>query len=179
MIAMAQQLRSKQRSAPQRILHPTRFSEADWAALDIACALARDASAELIVAHVADARRLYGSRGYRGEIERLLAAICRSRSEVCLSTLIATGDPASEIVGLCHDLRCDLLVMRPSAPGWLRGRVVESLSQRVKRLAPCTVISLEKDWLTHAGANGDCEFDGGCEPTFAGTEPQRLSDRVG
>ena len=128
----------------RRILHPTRFSALDAGVFEIACALARDSDAELIVTHVANAEVLYRCQDYRAGIEQRLEVLQSSQPELCISTVIVSGPAASEIGALSRDLACDLLVMRESTPGWISGRWIESLSQRVKRMAPCPAVCVSK-----------------------------------
>jgi nucleotide-binding universal stress UspA family protein len=124
----------------RRVLHPTRFSPLDGPAFRVACELAAGSDTELIVAHIANAKMLYGSSQYREEIEGRLEALRSSEAGVFISTVIATGPVASEISGLARDLNCELIVMRESAPGWVSGRLIETLSQRVKRMASCPIV---------------------------------------
>lgn len=124
----------------RRILFPTRFSPRDEVAYRIARALAREADAELLIVHAANARLLYESAEYRERIERRMELLQSYDPEIHATTVLVGGSPASEIAALGRDLDCDLVVMRRSRPRWTVGRFVESVSQRVERLATCPVV---------------------------------------
>lgn len=124
----------------RRILHPTDFTPGDALPFQVACALARGLNAELIVMHSAPMKELREVRGYRAEIERRLNVLARSEPSLKITTNLLSGDPASRIVGWAYESLCDAIVMRQSRKNWLVGRFVDSVSQRVKRLAHCPVI---------------------------------------
>lgn len=125
---------------PRRILHPTDLTAADVFPFQIARALARGLEAELIVMHSAPVNDLYHVPGYRAEIERRLNILRLSDPDLEITTCLLSGDPASQIVGWANETLCDAIVMRSSEKRGLVGRLVDNVSQRVKRLVHCPVI---------------------------------------
>lgn len=125
-----------------RILHPTDLTESDAYPFQIARALAKSLNAELIVVHVAPLSDLNQVPGYRAKIERQLDLLRLSDPELEITTHLFSGDPASEIAGWAEETLCDAIVMRSSRKSWLVGRLVDSVSQRVKKLVRCPVVSI-------------------------------------
>lgn len=124
------------------ILCPVSLREdgANWT-VRVAYSLAREHGAELVLLHVV-------STGAECEYELAKAGeqrLFNLQAElpgVRARTLTAWGDPASAIVRATGE--CDFLVMRPSRASWLVGRWVDSLSQRVCRLARCRVVLIDQ-----------------------------------
>jgi nucleotide-binding universal stress UspA family protein len=126
------------RFSPRTILCPVSLRpESDNAAVCIAFQLAQQEGAELLLLHSQDAE--LDSKSARMNRERL-RDLQASLSDVETKSITTWGDPASAIIRATAD--SDLLVMRPSQPSWLVGRLVDSLSQRVCRLAHCPVMLL-------------------------------------
>jgi len=102
--------------------------------------LAREHQATLALLHVSapDAEVDNDVLAVTSEELKLLAS---RLPDVPTTVISAWGDPASVIIG--QTAECDLLVMRPSRPWWLVGRLVDSLSQRVCRLAHCPVMLID------------------------------------
>src|SRR5438067_1097223 len=104
------------------VLHPTDFSEHSEYALGLACALARDYGARLIVLHVAEPPTL-GAVGdgppfLPPDPEALRAAARQSldRLQVPPNNLrverrLGQGDPVAEILRTAQDVHADLIVM--------------------------------------------------------------------
>jgi nucleotide-binding universal stress UspA family protein len=90
--------------------------------------------------HSAPVTDLYHTPGYRAEIERRLDILRLSDPDLEITTCILSGDPASQIVGWANETLCDAIVMRSSEKRGLVGRLVDNVSQRVKRLVHCPVI---------------------------------------
>jgi len=132
----------------RRILHPTDFTPRDALPFQVACALARGLNAELIVMHSAPMKELHEVPGYRAEIERRLNGRALSKPGLKITTNLLSGDPASRIVEWANESLCDAIVMRQSRKNWLVGRFVDSVSQRVKRLAHCPVILIPGETVT-------------------------------
>ena len=144
----------------RRILHPTDFTARDAFPFQVACALARGLDAELILMHSAPMKELRQVPGYRAEIERRLNLLAHSEPNLKITTNLLSGDPASRIAGWANESLCDAIVMRKSRKNWLVGRFVDSVSQRVKRLAHCPVI-LIPGHAVHPHLNSDWDESGG------------------
>lgn len=142
----------------RRILHPTDLTRQDALPFQMACALARGLNAELIVMHSASGKELYHVPGYQEEIERRLKLLQLSDQDLKITTHLFSGDPASRIVGWANEIQCDAIVMRNSQKKWLVGRLVDNVSQRVKRLVRCPVILIPGQPV-HPRFNGNWEHD--------------------
>jgi nucleotide-binding universal stress UspA family protein len=122
----------------RRIVCPVslRKESANWA-VQIAYLLAQEHVAELVLLHSSD-------KGTANELATTdqLCDLQEQLSGVKTKTLSVWGDPTSAIVRASAE--ADLVVMRPSQPSWLVGRLVDSLSQRVCRLAHCPVMLIHQ-----------------------------------
>src|SRR5437016_5109654 len=103
--------------AIETILHPTDFSEPSQCALDLACGLAADYGANLVVIHVIAAPPLqFGGVIFPGpaRLERIREQL--DDMEVSVEGFdvirgIAAGNPASEILAMARLSHADLIVM--------------------------------------------------------------------
>lgn len=125
-----------------RILHPTDLTELDAYPFQVARALARGLNAELIVMHAAPLSDLNEVPGYRARIEHQLKLMRLFEPGLTVTTHLFSGDPASQIVGWAEEALCDAIVMRSSRTSWFLGRLVDNVSQRVKKLVRCPVIEI-------------------------------------
>jgi nucleotide-binding universal stress UspA family protein len=133
------------------ILHPTDFSEASQAAFQLACALARDHGAHLIVAHVLPdpvtvhdmERAIVDPAGYRAELRAKLPRLRPQDSQLPLEFRLLDGDPGGAILRLARDAGCDLIVM--GTHGWtgLHRLVAGSVAEQVLRHATCPVVTVK------------------------------------
>lgn len=126
----------------RRILHPTDLTARDAFPFQISRALARGLNAELVVVHATPVRDLQHVVGYRAGIEHKLKLMRHSDPNLKITTHLFGGDPVSEIVGWANETLCDAIVMRRSQEKWLVGRLIASISQRVKKLVRCPVIAI-------------------------------------
>ncbi len=102
----------------QTVLHPTDFSEPSRIAFELACSLARDYGAQLIICHVM--QPLIPSQG-----EGVLAPVPDGHAEEIGETLLRlhppasvpaihvleTGQPVEEILRLAKESLVDLIIM--------------------------------------------------------------------
>jgi nucleotide-binding universal stress UspA family protein len=136
----------------QKILHPTDFSECSRHAFQMACALARDNHATLIVLHVMmpsvspvqevpppDPFRPAESQGSAGSLPWPKSSDPRIRVEHRLTE----GDPADEILRLTDALRCDLIVMGTHGRTGLGRLLLGSVAEEVLRRAVCPVLTVK------------------------------------
>lgn len=132
------------------ILHPTDFSPDAHSALEVACDIARENGARLIMLHVAvpppapDAQGLFAfdivsfAMQERASLDRLVleeAAIepgCR---------FVVAADPVAEILRVADQEHCDLIVMGTDAAQKTGSAIVPDVTQRVQRGAACPVIT--------------------------------------
>lgn len=143
------------------ILHPTDGSADSKKALDLACDLARDRGARLIVVHVqrkhgldsvpaelARFERVEGLRMTDADLYRATAeAIARGAEEEArarglsaVESLVVEGDPSREIVNTAKAKGVDLIVMGSRGLGDLQGLLLGSVSHKVSHAAPCSCL---------------------------------------
>ncbi len=134
------------------ILHPTDFSELAGHAFHMACALARDYGARLIVCHVYQPPPVaYGEFGVTPpppedapeSLRERLAHIHPAEEGVDVQHYLLEGDPADEIIELGRDSQCDLIVMGTHGRTGLGRLLMGSVAERVMRRAPCPVLTIK------------------------------------
>lgn len=132
------------------ILHPTDFSEQSNYALRLACALARDHGARLILLHVASPpTAIYGGdvlvplppESHDEEKQRL------DRLEVpdTVSTerRLVEGDAATEILYVAEKTGADLIVMGTHGRTGLARFLMGSVAEQIVRKGPCPVLTVK------------------------------------
>ena len=131
----------------QTILHPTDLSETSKAAFQLACALARDYSAELLILHVypppfngADAV----DRDRTDDVETdLFDAIHNSMPPdptISMIYRIEEGSPTEVILDVAQ--RCDLIVMGTHGRDGISRAIMGSIAEHVLREASCPVVTV-------------------------------------
>lgn len=132
------------------ILHPTDFSERSQEALQMACGLARDYGARLILLHVAMPPTLvYAGGVLPPESDELLA---RSREQLLqlivpdaginIERRFVEGDPATAILEQAEAGQVDLIVMGTHGRTGLGRLFMGSVAEEVARRAPCPVLTM-------------------------------------
>jgi nucleotide-binding universal stress UspA family protein len=133
------------------VLHPTDFSDRSRPAFNLACALARDYGARLVLVHVerrplvdplmgvvpADADEY--RQGLRNELAKLkgeapgLQAECR----------LMVGDNESEEISRCaHEVGADIIVLGTHGRSGLARALMGSVAEQVTRSARCPVVTV-------------------------------------
>lgn len=137
--------------AIKTILHPTDFSERSEPAFRLACALARDYGARLVVVHVeAFPSVLYGEgialpvsavdqQALKDELLRVKSPDAR----VVVEHRLFKGDAAAEIVAAAEDTKADIIVMGSHGRTGLARMVLGSVAEKVMRRAPCPVVTVK------------------------------------
>jgi len=137
-------------SAIHTILHPTDFSENSRYAFQMACSLAKEKNARLILLHVMPA----SSAPILSEptADPLKPAEAQPSmagrfvwpeppdSEVSVEHRVAEGDSPDEILNLAKALPCDLIVMGSHGRTGLRRLLTGSVAEEVLRNASCPVL---------------------------------------
>ena len=146
------------------ILHPTDFSDRAGFAFRVACALARDFGARLLVLHVEQPPLLTlgGMPGvppvadeYGGEeLEEQLLRLRPPDPAVPADHCLRQGDPAAEIVRLAREYPCDLIVLGTHGRGGLGRLLLGSVAEAVVRQAPCPVLTVRLPCPAPAPAAG-------------------------
>jgi nucleotide-binding universal stress UspA family protein len=147
----------------QTILHPTDFSEQANNALRLACVLARDHEACLVVVHVVQPPiTVVGGMGVvppvpeeygYEEAEERLAKLQSPYSSVQMKRLIREGDVASEILALAKDGPCDLIVMGTHGRTGLSRLLMGSVAEEVVRKARCPVLTVKTPFALSTDAS--------------------------
>jgi nucleotide-binding universal stress UspA family protein len=139
--------------AIRTILHPTDFSEHSAQALRLACVLARDHRAKLILLHVAEPAVIASSgvlmpappapfEYNRAGLEARLAALASTEPDVRIECRVVFGGPGEEIVAAAQD-GCDLIVMGTHGRRGLGRLVLGSVAEQVMRRSPCPVLAVK------------------------------------
>jgi len=134
------------------ILHPTDFSERSALAFRLACALARDYGARLILLHVTAPPLVAYGEGVvipptaaearhdreREELHRLRPA----DPEVVAEHRLMEGDAVGAILAAARETHADLVVMGTHGRTGLRRLLMGSVAEQVVRRAPCPVLTV-------------------------------------
>lgn len=134
-----------------KILHPTDFSPLSKPAFEMACSLARDYAAELIICHVCPPRIMAAGEGIvlersAEETEQAAAeleAIQPAGVPLLVSHRLLQGDAADEIIRLAQANKIDLIVMGTHGRSGIGRLVMGSVAEAVMRKAPCPVLTLK------------------------------------
>jgi nucleotide-binding universal stress UspA family protein len=138
------------------ILLPTDFSEPSRYALEVACALARDQSARVLLLHVLPRPGLMGRdsnvpafkdlhtsedlTAYRDERTRGLEALRAKAPWAQVETLLKEGDVAGVITRTAEEAPCDLIVLGSHGRSRRYQLMLGSVTAEVARRAPCPVV---------------------------------------
>jgi nucleotide-binding universal stress UspA family protein len=135
------------------ILHPTDFSACSQGALHLACSLARDHRAHLVVLHVTSVPDLaytgYGAPGtpmladeYIARAKDDLAKLPLPNARLPVERRLEEGDPAAEIIRVAAEAGADLIVMGTHGQTGLPHLLMGSVAEQVVRQASCPVLTL-------------------------------------
>jgi nucleotide-binding universal stress UspA family protein len=137
------------------VLHPTDFSEHSEYAFRLACSLARDYGARLIVLHVLKRPVLtYSgvmtappppppSSEERQSAQEQLQRIKPPDPAIWVEHLLEEGDPATAILQNAQERQCDLIVMGSHGRTGLGRLLMGSVAEQVVRKAPCPVLTVK------------------------------------
>ncbi|MGO9596745.1 MAG: universal stress protein [Isosphaeraceae bacterium] len=133
------------------ILHPTDFSTRARSAFDLACAVARDYGARLVVVHVKPPRMMGGEvhalittpeevdRELRGELDKLQPHDASTKIE----RVLKEGDAATEILRMAKESSSDLIVMGTHGRTGLSRLLMGTVAEAVSRKAHCPVLTVK------------------------------------
>lgn len=136
------------------ILCATDFSERSNAAFHLACSLARDLEARVIVLHVAvQPVVVYGEgmvatlaepefEGLRQELDKLQSP----EPNVAVERHLVEGDPAQEILHQAKLIPCDLIILGTHGRTGLNRLLLGSVAEQVMRKATCPVLTVREPW---------------------------------
>jgi nucleotide-binding universal stress UspA family protein len=157
-------------SAIRTILHPTDFSERSESAFRLACALARDHGARLLVLHVVPPPQSVGSGempvtfplspAYREELEdqlrRFKAADPKLRV-TCHTCHLEEGFAADEILRNAQAVNADLIVMGTHGRTGLGRLLMGSVAEEVVRKAACPVLTVKAPVAASTSSEGKAQ----------------------
>ena len=135
------------------ILHPTDFSGPSEYAFQVACSLARDYGAKLVVLHVDMPPVTIGEvisymepEEYKeklwAEFRRLEATEPGIR-DLRLETKLAEGNPAKEILRTANEIKPELIVMGTHGRTGLGRLLMGSVAEEVVRKSPFPVLTVK------------------------------------
>lgn len=134
------------------IVFPTDFSACAGHALPMACALARDYGARLVIVHVkAPPVAAYSELGplvaepaeLAHELKLRLEEIRPPDESIPVEHQFREGDAAEEIVQVAEEEHADLVVMATHGRTGLGRLLMGSVAEEVLRRAPCPVLTLK------------------------------------
>jgi nucleotide-binding universal stress UspA family protein len=121
------------------LLHPTDLTAASRHAFDLACEIARDRGARVVVLHVVSPPSLQADEVVVGDPLAGFAAIA---PEIPIDTRIEKGDPAAMIVHVAEQRHCDLIVMATHGRTGLSHCFTGHVADKVVQRAACPVLTL-------------------------------------
>jgi nucleotide-binding universal stress UspA family protein len=137
--------------AIRTVVHPTDFSERSDFAFRLACSLAHDYGARLVVLHVAEPPMAVATEGVlipppAFDLEPLRARLQQLRpsdSKVPVEHRLVQGDAATEILRVAGEAKCDLIVMGTHGRTGLGRLLMGSVAEQVVRKASCPVLTVK------------------------------------
>ncbi len=136
------------------ILHPTDFSDHSDYAFRLACSLARDHGARIIVLHVVttlgpeliplgDGATQLQPEGYRKKLWDELRRVQPKDPALAVEHVLVEGDPAESILGHARQTECDIIVIGTHGRTGLDRLLMGSVAEQVVRKAPCPVLTVK------------------------------------
>jgi universal stress protein A len=132
----------------RKILHPTDFSDHSRAAFDLACALARDYGAELLILHVNRATPIYAPDGIVVGVP-VEEPFEHEDPSIKVEHKLVDGDPAEQIVKAAAGM--DLIVLGTHGTTGLARLLMGSVAESVLRNAPCPVLTVRTPFKSAGG----------------------------
>ena len=141
----------------QRILFPTDFSAASTHAFELACGIARDYNASILILAVIEEPLAVGeyagldagfSTGVHAAREKMQAKLVRMKSTVpgvSVQRKVVVGVSATEqILSFAEREKCDLIVMGTHGRHGVTRILLGSVADEVVRKAPCPVLVIRE-----------------------------------
>jgi nucleotide-binding universal stress UspA family protein len=127
------------------ILHPSDFSEHADYAFQLACCIARDQGARMIVLHVGES---WPTPAEHKSLEERLRGVQASDGKVRIEHRLEKGTAETEILRVAQESNCDLIVMGTQGKMGigktvLPGRWVGSVAGKVLQSASCPVMAVK------------------------------------
>jgi nucleotide-binding universal stress UspA family protein len=131
------------------ILHPTDFSEGSLPAFYLACSLARDYGARLVLLHVIERPLLMHGDflptpdDLRGEMHEQLDRLRVPDPDAQVQRRLEHGDPVTEILRVAGDVHADLIVLGTHGRTGLSRLLMGSVAEQIVRRAACPVVTVK------------------------------------
>lgn len=133
------------------IVHATDFSPNSKYVFRMACAVARDYGARVIVLHVMTPPiAVYGEgmlpiqpENIQAEMVERLRALVAEHPEIQTETRLVEGDAATEILRAAKESKCDLIAIGTHGRTGLHRLLMGSVAEQVVRKAPCPVLTIK------------------------------------
>ena len=129
------------------IVHPTDFSESSRFAWHMACALARDHGARLLLAHVKPASIVVFAEGPMPpdvvddeELKAKLEAMEPTSPHLVVDRYLLDGDPARAVVDFAAQHRADMIVVGSHGRTGIPRMVMGSVAELIARRSACPVM---------------------------------------
>ena len=119
------------------LLHPTDLSEASRHAFDLACQIARDRGARVVVLHVVPPPNRHSTEVVVGNP---LAGFREIAPDLPIDTRVEKGDPADVILRTAVEVKCDIIFMGTHGRTGLERLLMGSVAEKVMREANCSVL---------------------------------------
>ena len=147
------------------ILHPTDFSKPSEYALRLACALARDYQARLLLVHVVEPPVYYGELGMAVPLpadfhESLLERLSRLVPVECgilVETILVEGNASQQILRVAEEHHCDLIILGTHARTGLSRVLLGSVAEDVIRHSRFPVLTLKTPSLLDSTVSESAE----------------------
>jgi nucleotide-binding universal stress UspA family protein len=131
------------------ILHPTDFSPEAERAFQLACSLARDYGATLVVLHVFPLPISHGEVVARRQPDGVEEALWTrlhgmkpSDPKVTVDYRLEEGNAVPQILRVAGECNCELIVMGTHGRSGLGRLLLGSVAEQVVRQAPCAVLTV-------------------------------------
>jgi universal stress protein A len=135
----------------ETILHPTDFSAPSHHAWRLACCLARDHGAKLILAHVRPlSTMLYASTSMihddlsEMQVRMQLQDVVPTDSKLKVDRYLLDGEPSEALIEFLEENPADLVVMGSHGRTGLTRLVMGSVASDLVRRAPCPVLIVKQ-----------------------------------
>jgi nucleotide-binding universal stress UspA family protein len=150
--------------AVRTIIHPTDFSSHSMAAYGLACALARDYGARLVVVHVRPPLVVFAELPpfpqeppeVMKKVREKLYGLPPPYTGIAVGHRLLEGDPAAGILRAAREESGDLIVMGTHGLSGVGRMLMGSVAEDVLRRAPCPVLTVKTPSLTDSSPALSC-----------------------
>jgi nucleotide-binding universal stress UspA family protein len=137
------------------ILHPHDFSEHSDAAFALACSLARDYHAKLVLLHVVPPKFMGGevhalitdTNEIHKELQERLDGLHPRRNveqKIQIERILRDGDVTKTILKTAKEVSADIIVLGTHGQTFLRHLLLGPIAESIMRKAPCPVLTIQK-----------------------------------